>query len=1045
MGSGRWSVPTTVRSAGRHNVDVSGGETSRLRNLRLFLASPGGLDDEREALFTLAEELNLSLRRIDWQIEVLGWENRGPAGGRAQADINEDVDRAHVFCGVLGNRWGTPTGEATSGFAEEWDRSLARFRQSGRPHLWLFFKDVPSDQLADPGEQLRAVLGFRERVEREESAFHVSFLDPTELVRKVRRSLLDLVIQRAGIGAAAKLPELDWRAALVGEPASFLAEGPERERLAEESKERDPEQAARLFLELAEELEGLGFGEAADGYRRRGASALSAAGQIEDAMAHWRGVLRRALSHSHPIEAGFAARQLGEELPPERRWEARAWAACANWAEDDEGARDDLTAALRQTDGANVDQETTDRWRETLWHVRLDRGEAGAVVTEAETDAPTSEELEMLNAEARAQVDPEGYRAHWQPLRERSSAHASEAPAAAAQIAARWAFELAGRGEIDEAREEYARAAGLWGKVDGGQEEAAECFFSAQSAASLGGEIFPGGWGWRPLAASMRGGGDSFAAQAADYERSGLSAQLGRGPYGARPELRRAIRLRRQGGHLRGWLAAQGALGDCERAAEESMAAALAYCACGDDRRAGEAAGERPCEELCDRLPIGNTEWATRASLSVLAKVGRWASEDRATALLPEILSRTRGEGGYGGDLREAVAALASISFALPDSELKVAVEHMEDMLGNGNTLASKAAGSGLWLLGESGRVDPSARLITDFAADPRSSAVGPQWIAEHLDLPEAVASVRAAALAGELIALDALIRAGSVAGDEELEQVCERYCQRIIAADLGRDEDGCIRGLMDLRTTGEVASAAPSRESREQVAEKLLLYALEDCWPVVNRAAALHGLRPLAKSLEPDSFVERIRPLLATDTDAFEEASRRGGEMFSEPGEVESAALYAAAELSPENPPGWLVHAVVAARVDRRRMMRSAAWECAGISSPLPIDGLELALFDPAVKVRAAALFCWQDRGDGLPASRALERLAEDDFTEVRVALIRLLALDRSSVPDAAQSRLLDDPDAWVRHLALHELGPPRHLPSSDDVAARAGLSDRT
>jgi hypothetical protein len=964
---------------------VSGGETNTLRNLRLFLGSPGGLEDEREALFELVDDLNLSLRRIDWQIEVLGWENRGPAGGRAQAEINEDVDRAHVFCGVLGDRWGTPTGEQTSGFAEEWERSVDRFRRTGRPQLWLFFKDVSPAQLADPGEQLRAVLQFREQVEHEESAFHVSFRDPEEFVGKVRRSLLDLVFQKAGIGAAAKLPELDWRAALLGEPASLLAKGPARERLAEESKERDPELAAKLFLDLAEELEQSGFGEAADGYRRRGASALSAAGRTEDAVGHWRGVLARALSRSHPVEAAFAARQLGEELPPERRWESRAWEACANWAEDDERARAVLAEALREASDANVDEKTIECWRETLWQIWLDRGEAEAIVADAEIHRPTSTEQEILAAEARSSRDSDRYREHWQRLRERSSASPNEQRRLAAQIAARWAFELARRGEIEESREEYARAAELWGEVAGGQEEAGECFFSAQSAASLGGEIFPSGWGWRPLAAAMRGDHDSFAARAANYERSGLSAQLRRQPSDAREELRRAIRLRRQGGHLRGWLAAQRTLGDCERASEESAAAALAYCACGDGRRAKEAAGEGPRRELCDQLPIGETEWSTRASLAVLAVVGRWASEERATALLPELLDRAAREGDYAGDLQEAVASLGAISVALPDAKLGIATAVLEDMLGNENRLASQAAGSALWLLAESGRIDPSPRLISDFAIDPGASAMGPQWIAEHLDSSAAKTEIRAAALRGEVVALDALVRSGEVSGDAELELACERYCRRIIESDLGRDEEGHIHGLMDLATTGEVASAAPSTDARTEVAEKLLLYALEDYWPAVNRAAALHGLRALAKSLDPTTYVERIRPLLSLDVDAFEAAADRGAEMFSEPGEVEAAALYAVADLSGEDPPPWLRKTAAEARVSRHRIMRVAAWESARVSQALPIDGLELALFDPKVKVRAAAIFCWRGRRQELPPPGALTRLAEDDFTEVR------------------------------------------------------------
>jgi hypothetical protein len=55
-----------------------------LNNVRLFLASPGGVEDERNAVHRLTEELNVPIRRHGWQVEVLGWEDRGPATGRAQ-------------------------------------------------------------------------------------------------------------------------------------------------------------------------------------------------------------------------------------------------------------------------------------------------------------------------------------------------------------------------------------------------------------------------------------------------------------------------------------------------------------------------------------------------------------------------------------------------------------------------------------------------------------------------------------------------------------------------------------------------------------------------------------------------------------------------------------------------------------------------------------------------------------------------------------------------------------------------------------------------
>src|SRR5690242_4556278 len=97
-----------------------------LHSLRLFVASPGGVDAEREAVRAIAAEFNAAMRSHGWLLEVLGWEDRGPVGGRAQADINADVRRCDVFVGVLYDRWGTPTGTFESGFEEEWSIALHR-------------------------------------------------------------------------------------------------------------------------------------------------------------------------------------------------------------------------------------------------------------------------------------------------------------------------------------------------------------------------------------------------------------------------------------------------------------------------------------------------------------------------------------------------------------------------------------------------------------------------------------------------------------------------------------------------------------------------------------------------------------------------------------------------------------------------------------------------------------------------------------------------------------------------------------------------------
>ncbi len=592
----------------------------------------------------------------------------------------------------------------------------------------------------------------------------------------------------------------------------------------------------------------------------------------------------------------------------------------------------------------------------------------------------------------------------------------------AALIAARWAFQLALLGELEEAGAEYGRAAGLWGRVADGEEEAAECFFSAQTAASLNGEFFPSGWGWRPVAASMRGDPASFAARAANLENAGRTWQLREETWQSRREIRRAIRLRRQGGHLRGWLAAHRALADCELASEDFTAAALAYCACGDGRRAAKAAGQAPSRRLCAELPIGEAEWSTRASIAVLEKIGRWASEERAAELAPELLTRARHpNGGYAPDLDESVGALGQIAFALPDSDLPAAAARLEETLGDENRLASKEAARSLAYLHDCGRREATRPLLADFAADPGGSPLGAEWVSRHLDADEG-AAVRSAALRGDPYALLALLESDLGSGDEEIEEACREYGRAHLRSDLGCDEEGRVHGLIALDLIGRVAAASPERVERTELAEKLLLYALEDRWPLVNRAAAVRGMAALATTLDPSPYLEQIRPLVEAETDAFEAAETLGQD-FSEPGDLEAAALFAAVEMSTVEPPGWLRKAISAARLDQRHALRIAAWQCMGRSEALSVEGLEFALLDPKVKVRVAALWCWRQRMSEPPALPALERLVIDEYTEVRVGLVYLLAEDPSSAPRHIVASLESDADAWVRRLTTYEL----------------------
>lgn len=134
----------------------------------VFIAAPGDLLPERKAFPRIIEQVNdLKANSLGIHLKAVGWEDTLPSFGRPQALINKDVVSSDVFVMLLWKRWGTPSGEFSSGTEEEFVIAQNRYKQTGHrhPHLLMYFRSPPESMMADPGEQLRKVLDFRSRIE----------------------------------------------------------------------------------------------------------------------------------------------------------------------------------------------------------------------------------------------------------------------------------------------------------------------------------------------------------------------------------------------------------------------------------------------------------------------------------------------------------------------------------------------------------------------------------------------------------------------------------------------------------------------------------------------------------------------------------------------------------------------------------------------------------------------------------------------------------------------------------------------------------------
>lgn len=166
------------------------------RNIfRIFLASPGDLAEERSAVREQVEEFNQTLaKHFGCHVDLDGWEDTGPAYGRPQELINSAVDNCDLFVGLLWKRWGTPPdgdGNYTSGFHEEFERSIARKRATGSPEIALFFKNVSKELVQDPGDELKKVLAFKTSEIENRRILFKTFDDVVEISKLIRNCIIE--------------------------------------------------------------------------------------------------------------------------------------------------------------------------------------------------------------------------------------------------------------------------------------------------------------------------------------------------------------------------------------------------------------------------------------------------------------------------------------------------------------------------------------------------------------------------------------------------------------------------------------------------------------------------------------------------------------------------------------------------------------------------------------------------------------------------------------------------------------------------------------
>ncbi|HXH93432.1 MAG TPA: DUF4062 domain-containing protein, partial [Thermoanaerobaculia bacterium] len=146
-----------------------------VERLKLFVASPGDVQRERDHVVAVVDELNRGIApQAGYTLEAVRWQTHArPDMGRAQQVIFNQIGDADLFVGIMWQRFGTPSGVADSGTEEEFEYALGHWERERRPRCLFYFGAAPivPPQSVDAAKQLLKVAEFRERIGRIALAF----------------------------------------------------------------------------------------------------------------------------------------------------------------------------------------------------------------------------------------------------------------------------------------------------------------------------------------------------------------------------------------------------------------------------------------------------------------------------------------------------------------------------------------------------------------------------------------------------------------------------------------------------------------------------------------------------------------------------------------------------------------------------------------------------------------------------------------------------------------------------------------------------------
>lgn len=164
-----------------------------INEITIFVSSPNDVVEERENLEDIIKDINIvwDKQGVGIRLNLVRWETHSypDIGADAQAVINEQIDDYDIFIGIMWKRFGTPTGRAGSGTAEEFENAYKKFlKNPDKIKVMFYFNDAPIPPREIDTRHLDLINQFREEL-GEKGDLYCFYNGPENFSKLVRTHL----------------------------------------------------------------------------------------------------------------------------------------------------------------------------------------------------------------------------------------------------------------------------------------------------------------------------------------------------------------------------------------------------------------------------------------------------------------------------------------------------------------------------------------------------------------------------------------------------------------------------------------------------------------------------------------------------------------------------------------------------------------------------------------------------------------------------------------------------------------------------------------